>query len=103
MQPLASPQGDQPIVISIGVGIGYTPVLLFERHLAAIAWQAVEVRAMKTGEGLQPIESACRLEGGRGEFDRCMCRVTTGATSGGRLGGARMWRGIGSDEEFSVV
>src|SRR3569832_776510 len=68
-----------------------------------MAWQAVEICPMETGEGFQTIERTGILERLGIQLDRGMRRIDARATACGLLGANRMRCGIGAEKEFRVA
>jgi hypothetical protein len=77
--------------------------LALQGHGFGVAWQAIEIRAVETGEGFQLIQRASRFKRFRIQFQRSVGGIAAGATTGGFLARARMRCAVGAEEEFGVA
>src|SRR6266705_206240 len=82
---------------------GHGPGFLAQSDRAAVAWQAVEIRPVKAGKGLDLVERPRLLEGLRIELDRRVRRIDARVAAQRLLVGAGMRRAVGAEEEFRIA
>src|SRR5262249_40242500 len=72
-------------------------------YRVAIAWQAIEIGAMKARECFQPIERTCRLEGLGIELERSVGRVAARTSARVLLGPLGVRCRIGAEKESRIA
>jgi len=79
------------------------PIFADQGDFCLIARQAVEIRAMKGDEGLQPAEMSDLFECLGIERQGQGSGVDPGASTGAFLGRAGMWRAVGAEEKARIA
>src|SRR5690606_20643081 len=86
-----------------GHGRGQLPGVLLQGDGGGVARQAVEVGAVETGKGFEPVQGVVAMEEFRIQFHRRVMAVATGTAAGGFLALPGVRGGVGAEEKLRAA